>query len=113
MIVTFIVRTAAAAALAVLSAAPACAADARVAIDSFAFSPRELHVAAGTTVTWINRDDTPHTVVDAPAFRSKALDTGDSFAFTFTTPGEYAYFCSLHPHMTGVIVVEADAGPLR
>jgi len=68
-------------------------------------------VKAGTTVTWVNRDDIPHTVTSTTlAFRSKALDTNDKFSFTFTTPGSYKYFCSLHPHMTGTIVVEAAAG---
>ena len=66
---------------------------------------------AGTTVTWTNQDDIPHTVASSQqAFRSKALDTDDKFSFTFTTPGSYKYFCSLHPHMTGTIVVEAATG---
>ena len=62
-------------------------------------------VKVGTTVTWTNRDDIPHTVVCAGKFRSKALDTDGTFSFTFTEPGEYKYFCSLHPHMTGTIKV--------
>ena len=62
-------------------------------------------------MTWINDDDTPHTVASSSKlFKSKALDTKDKFSFTFTTPGTYAYFCSLHPHMTGVVVVEAVTG---
>jgi plastocyanin len=84
--------------------------EAKVAIDNFTFNPKELRVTAGTTVTWTNRDDIPHTVVDPQKFRSKPLDTDGAFSFTFTTPGTYTYFCSLHPHMTGVIVVEAVAG---
>jgi amicyanin len=81
--------------------------DAAVQIDDFAFSPPSLTVKAGTTVTWRNKDDIPHTVTStARAFKSKALDTDDSFSFTFNEPGRYAYFCSLHPHMTGTIVVE-------
>ena len=65
---------------------------------------------AGTTVTWINADDAPHTVVSSTKlFKSSALDTEDKFSFTFTTPGTYEYFCSLHPHMTGTVVVEAAA----
>jgi plastocyanin len=80
--------------------------DAAVMIDNFTFAPAELKIAAGTTVTWKNRDDIPHTVVSAGKFRSKALDTDDSFSFTFTASGDYKYFCSLHPHMTGVIKVE-------
>jgi plastocyanin len=82
-----------------------------VKIDNFAFAPQHLTVKAGTTVTWTNEDDIPHTVTSSnKAFRSKALDTNDKFSFTFTTPGEYEYFCSLHPHMTGAIVVEAATG---
>ena len=79
-----------------------------VAIDNFAFGPAAITVAAGTKVTWTNRDDEPHTVVSADEprpFKSGALDTGDSFSFTFDKPGTYRYFCSIHPHMTGTIVV--------
>ena len=79
-------------------------------IDNFSFGPQTLTVPVGTTVTWTNRDDIPHTVVaNDKSFRSKTLDTDDSYTFTFTTPGSFAYFCSLHPHMTGTIVVEAAA----
>ena len=89
----------------------ALAADANVKIDNFTFDPPRLTVKAGTTMTWYNEDDIPHTVVaTAKQFRSKALDTDGKFSFTFTTPGSYEYFCSLHPHMTGVIVVEAATG---
>jgi plastocyanin len=77
-----------------------------VTIDNFTFAPAELTVKVGTTVTWKNHDDIPHTIVSAGKFRSKALDTDDSYSFTFTTAGAYAYFCSLHPHMTGTIKVE-------
>jgi plastocyanin len=85
--------------------------DNSVEIDNFAFSPRRITVKAGTTVTWLNADDTPHTVASsAKVFKSKALDTDDSFSFTFTTPGVYEYFCSLHPHMTGAVVVEGTIG---
>jgi len=64
-------------------------------------------VKAGTTVTWKNRDDIPHTVAAVTkAFKSKALDTDDAFSFTFAAAGTYDYFCSLHPHMTGTVVVE-------
>jgi len=77
-----------------------------VTIDNFTFAPPELTVKVGTTVTWKNHDDIPHTIVSAGKFRSKALDTDDSYSFTFTTAGAYAYFCSLHPHMTGTIKVE-------
>src|SRR5579871_4728341 len=79
-----------------------------VTIDNFTFAPQTLTVKAGTTITWVNQDDIPHTVVATSlAFRSKALDTDDKFTFTFSTLGTYEYFCSLHPHMTGTIVVEA------
>jgi len=77
-----------------------------VTIDNFTFGPAELSVPVGTTVTWINRDDIPHTVVAKDkGFRSKALDTDDRYSFTFTSAGTYDYFCGLHPHMTGKIVV--------
>ena len=90
------------------ASAPARAADVSVTIDNFTFSPARLTVKAGTTVTWVNQDDIPHTVAsDTKVFKSKALDTDDKFSFTFTTPGVYDYFCSLHPHMTGKIVVES------
>ncbi|MGY2047401.1 cupredoxin domain-containing protein [Methylobacterium sp. JK268] len=86
------------------------AAAASVSIDNFAFSPALLTVAPGTTVTWTNRDDIPHTVVaEDLSFRSKPLDTDDSFASTFPTAGRYRYFCSLHPHMVGVIEVRDGA----
>jgi len=77
-----------------------------VKIDNFTFEPAQLTVKTGTTVTWKNRDDIPHTVVSAGKFKSKALDTDDSYSFTFTAAGDYTYFCSLHPHMTGTIKVE-------
>ncbi len=77
-----------------------------ITIDNFTFAPAELSVPVGTTVTWINRDDIPHTVVAKnKGFRSKALDTDDRYSFTFASAGTYDYFCGLHPHMTGKIVV--------
>jgi plastocyanin len=80
---------------------------AKVNIDNFTFEPAELTVTVGTTVTWENRDDIPHTVVEKnKVFRSKALDTGDSFSFTFREAGIYDYFCGLHPHMVGKIIVK-------
>ena len=91
--------------------APVFAADTEVKIDNFTFNPAMITVKTGTTVTWTNGDDIPHTVVaTAKAFKSKVLDTGDKFSFTFTTPGSYEYFCSLHPHMKASIVVEAATG---
>ena len=89
-----------------LGGAHAHAEDVNVMIDNFTFEPQQLTVKVGTTVTWKNRDDIPHTVVSPGKFRSKTLDTDDSFSFTFTTNGDYKYFCSLHPHMTGMIKVE-------
>ena len=81
-----------------------------VKIDNFTFVPQTLTIKPGTTVTWINEDDIPHTVASTgKEFRSKALDTDDKFSFTFTTAGTFEYFCSLHPHMRGTIVVEAAA----
>jgi plastocyanin len=91
-------------------AVPAGAADASVKIDNFTFGPQELKVKAGTTVTWENGDDIPHTIVSINAFRSKVLDTEGTYSYTFATPGTYKYFCSLHPHMTGTVIVEAATG---
>ena len=96
---------------AVIAVSPARAADMEVKIDNFTFNPQQITVKAGTTVTWTNHDDIPHTVTSSTqAFKSKALDTDDKFSFTFTTPGTFKYFCALHPHMTGTIVVEAATG---
>jgi plastocyanin len=82
-----------------------------VAIDNFTFNPQHTVVKMGTTVTWTNKDDIPHAVAAAnKLFKSKALDTDDNYSFTFATPGTYEYFCSIHPHMTGTIVVEAATG---
>jgi plastocyanin len=79
-----------------------------VKIDNFTFAPGAVTVPAGTTVQWVNRDDIPHTVVsdDKTTFKSKALDTDDNFSYTFSKPGTYPYFCSIHPKMTGKVVVE-------
>ena len=78
-----------------------------ITIDNFTFSPKELMVAVGTTVKWVNHDDIPHTVVEKKTtFRSKALDTDDSYSFTFTSAGAFDYFCGLHPHMVGQIIVK-------
>jgi plastocyanin len=83
-----------------------------VSIDNFTFAPQTVTVKAGTTVTWTNKDDIPHGIAatNNTFAKSKALDTDDSYSFTFTTPGTYAYFCYIHPHMTGTIVVEAATG---
>jgi len=84
------------------------AAQAEVKIDNFTYTPVTVTVAAGTTVKWTNRDDIPHTVVseDKTTFKSKALDTDDSFSYTFVRPGTYIYFCSIHPKMTAKVVVQ-------
>jgi plastocyanin len=98
------------AALAVPTASAAqAAAGPTVKIDNFVFGPEALTVTVGTTVTWINRDDIPHTVVadDKHTFKSRVLDTDERFSFTFTSPGEFGYFCSLHPHMVGKVIVKA------
>lgn len=90
-----------------LGMGPAAAEEVTISIDNFTFGPAEVTVAPGTTVTWVNNDDIPHTVVDKKqAFRSKVLDTEGKFSFTFMTPGEFTYFCSLHPHMIGKVVVK-------
>jgi plastocyanin len=78
-----------------------------VTIDNFTFAPQELTVAVGTTVKFVNHDDIPHTVVEKKlSFRSKALDTDDAYSYTFATAGSFDYFCSLHPHMVGKIIVK-------
>jgi len=78
-----------------------------VTIDNFAFKPQDLTVGVNTTVTWINRDDIPHTVKDTKKhFKSPTLDTDDKYSFTFTEPGTYDYFCTIHPKMTGKIIVK-------
>jgi plastocyanin len=88
------------------AAIAAAANAAAVKIDNFNFTPPTLVVAPGTTVTWTNDDDSPHTVVEKDRkFKSSALDTDDSFSQIFTAPGEYEYFCSIHPRMVGKIVV--------
>jgi plastocyanin len=92
-----------------IAGSPARAADIQVKIDNFTFNPQQITVKAGDTVTWTNHDDIPHTVTSKTLlFRSKAVDTDDKFSFTFAKPGSYPYFCSLHPHMTGSIVVEGN-----
>src|SRR4029078_4243719 len=81
-----------------------------ISISNFTFTPNELTITPGTTVKWVNHDDIPHLVAEkALAFKSQALDTNDSFSFTFTKPGDVEYFCVLHPHMTGKITVKAGA----
>ena len=76
---------------------------------NYSFTPGTLTVPVGTTVTWTNHDETPHTVVAADnprSFKSSGLDTDDKFSVTFSKPGSYSYFCTVHPYMTGKIVVK-------
>jgi plastocyanin len=83
------------------------AAASEVDIDNFSFTPMEITIARGTQVTWVNKDDVPHTVVSVDhKFKSRALDTDEKFSFTFQDAGTYAYFCSVHPMMTGKVVVK-------
>jgi plastocyanin len=83
----------------------------KISIQNFAFAPARVQVSAGARVIWTNEDDAPHLVVASKgAFRSSALDTGDTFQFVFREPGSYDYFCALHPHMQGVVTVTAEAG---
>jgi plastocyanin len=82
------------------------AADTNVRIDNFTFTPATLNVKPGAVVAWTNEDDIPHSIVAADGkFHSRALDTGDAFSFTLTEPGVYDYYCGLHPHMKGTIIV--------
>jgi plastocyanin len=86
---------------------PAHAEEMTVKIENFTFSPSELTVKPGTTITWENGDDIPHSVVEAGGkFHSKPLDTGEKFTMAFNDSGEVTYFCGLHPHMTGKIIVK-------
>src|ERR1700730_3489448 len=79
-----------------------------VKLNTFVSTPASIKVAVGTTVTWVNRDDIPHTVVstDRALFKSKVLDTDEKFSYTFARPGKVPYFCSIHPKMTGEVVVQ-------
>lgn len=80
---------------------------ATIEINDFAFTPQTLTIPAGTTVTWVNNDEAPHTVRETGrGFKSGALETGGRFSYVFSTPGSFQYFCSLHPHMTATVVVE-------
>jgi amicyanin len=79
----------------------------RVTIDNFSFLPATLTVPAGTKVTWINHDDVPHNVISVDKkFASPVLDTDEEFSYNFTAPGTYSYYCSIHPKMTGKVVVQ-------
>ena len=107
MVAAFLLIAGVSAFTAVKSVTAAAPAGPTVRIDNFTFSPPEITIASGTAVTWENRDDIPHEVVAADkAFRSKVLDTDESYSFTFTSPGVYEYFCALHPHMKGKVIVK-------
>jgi plastocyanin len=83
------------------------AATAAVKIDNFVFGPQTITVPVGTTVTWTNSDDIPHTAVSTDGvFKSKVMDTDEKFSYTFTKAGTYPYYCSIHPKMTGKVVVQ-------
>jgi plastocyanin len=91
------------------AAAPPPPTAVEVKIDNFSFAPAALVVQVGTAVTWVNHDDIPHTVVstdDKKTFKSKVLDTDEKFTYVFAKPGRYPYFCSVHPKMTGEVVVK-------
>lgn len=78
-----------------------------IGIDNYSFMPGDITVKAGTTVSWVNHDDVPHTVRSTgDLFKSKALDTEDKFSFKFDKPGTYEYYCSVHPRMTAKIIVQ-------
>lgn len=92
----------------VVSKAAAPPATAAVTIENFTFKAPVVTIKRGTSVTWTNGDDIPHTVVAKDgSFKSKVLDTGERFTFIFANAGQFGYFCSLHPRMTGTIVVKA------
>jgi plastocyanin len=85
----------------------ASAANAAVKIDNFVFGPQTITVPVGATVTWTNSDDIPHTAVSTDGvFKSKVMDTDEKFSYTFTKAGTYSYYCSIHPKMTGTVVVK-------
>jgi len=94
--------------LALLGLAAAGPGAAQVSVDNFTFNPDPVVVPAGAQVTWTNGDDVPHAIrATDGSFHSKALDTGEAFSFTFTKPGVYTYFCSIHPKMVGKVIVRA------
>jgi plastocyanin len=111
MCIAGLVATVMIATLLMLAATPSVAANdqgaAEVKIDNFSFGPQTITVPVGTTVTWRNADDIPHTSVSTDGvFKSKVMDTDEKFSYTFTKAGTYAYYCSIHPKMTGQVVVK-------
>jgi plastocyanin len=106
-VIIAIVLLAAGSSMVTASAQQPSAKTAEVKIDNFTFGPPSFTVAVGTTVTWTNYDDIPHTVVsEDKVLKSKVLDTDEKFSYTFSKPGTYSYFCSIHPKMTGTVVVQ-------
>jgi plastocyanin len=107
MTIAPLILAAAALMLAAGSPADTKAATDTVQIDNFSFTPQTLTIRAGTKVTWVNKDDVPHTVTSSEKkFKSRVLDTDDQFSYTFSNPGTYNYYCSVHPRMTGRIIVK-------
>lgn len=101
LILTVVLRSATAA------GQPAPTPATEVKVDNFTFSPEVVTVPVNSTVTWTNKDDVPHVIAGTNAtFRSKGLDTDDHYSFKFTQPGTYNYYCSIHPKMTGKIIVQ-------
>jgi plastocyanin len=97
--------------LATAAGAPAHAADtAEVTIDNFTFNPPTITVKPGDSITWVNKDDIPHNVREATAgkFKCAVMDTGEKCTVAFKDVGEFSYFCSLHPHMVGKVIVKAE-----
>jgi amicyanin len=91
----------------VAASSPVATAATQVEINNFSFAPATVTVSAGTTVTWINRDEIVHNVVSSDkTIKSEALDTDDKFTFTFTKPGTYSYICTIHPRMKGTVIVQ-------
>ena len=106
MIIGLVILTGAGALCRAAGEPPADASAAVVKVENFTFNPAELTVKPGTTVTWRNGDDIPHSVVaESAAFHSKPLDTDETYSMTFADAGEVVYFCGLHPHMKGKIIV--------
>ena len=106
-VIAIVVLSAAGSRAVTAQAQQASAKTADVKIDNFSFGPGTMTVAVGTTITWTNHDDIPHTVVSTDGlFKSKVLDTDEKFSFTFDKPGSYPYFCSIHPKMTGTVKVQ-------
>jgi plastocyanin len=83
--------------------------ESQVEIENFEFKPKELMITVGTKVTWVNKDDVPHTATSTNSpvvFDSKVLDTDQRYSFTFSSPGTYKYYCKAHPHMIGTVIVK-------